>query len=170
MFEYSCWSRTLNIHIFRLAWKVCLGCFLTDSETCEFLSSVTIYMFFYLRRKRTLLYWWEYCQRRQEETSHWCKSIVYDRLRSASTHVIISNCRPFQILRSMADLLVRVRVRAYVSDVIGRQFEKVRNGHRFDNWTPIWEFEIGHRPEVQMSDAEIGHGFDDWTSIWVLHI
>jgi hypothetical protein len=51
----------------------------------------------------------------------------------------------------MADLLVSVRVgimirvkvrirltvRAYVSDVIGRRFEKVRNGHRFKNWTPI---------------------------------
>jgi len=37
----------------------------------------------------------------------------------------------------MADLLVR----AYVSDVFGRPFEKVRNGHRFQNWTLIWEFE-----------------------------
>jgi len=26
---------------------------------------------------------------------------------------------------------------AYVSVVIGRQFEKVRNGHRFENRTPI---------------------------------
>jgi hypothetical protein len=32
----------------------------------------------------------------------------------------------------MADLLVRVR--AYVGDVIGCRFEKVRNGHRFENW------------------------------------
>jgi len=31
----------------------------------------------------------------------------------------------------MAVLLVRVS--AYVSDVSGRQFEKVRNGHRFEN-------------------------------------
>ena len=29
----------------------------------------------------------------------------------------------------MADLLVR----AYVGDVIGYRFEKVRNGHRFEN-------------------------------------
>ena len=43
----------------------------------------------------------------------------------------------------MADLLVRFR--AYDSDVIGRRFEKVRSGHRFENfkkdrfenWTPI---------------------------------
>jgi hypothetical protein len=48
---------------------------------------------------------------------------------------IFSILHPFQILRSMADLLVRVR--AYVSDVIGRRFEKVRNGHRFKNWMPI---------------------------------
>jgi len=33
----------------------------------------------------------------------------------------------------MVDLLVRVSVRAYVNDV----FEKVRNGHRFDDWTSI---------------------------------
>ena len=60
-------------------------------------------------------------------------------LKSAPTDVIISNhgrsdlrvlsCRrPFQILRSMADLLVRVR--AYISDII----EKVRNEHIFENW------------------------------------
>ena len=36
----------------------------------------------------------------------------------------------------------------YVSDVIGRRFEKVKNGHIFENWTSI----------------------RDWTSIWVLHI
>jgi hypothetical protein len=40
------------------------------------------------------------------------------------------NRRTFQILRFMADLLVRVRVMAYVSDAIGRRFEKVRNDHR----------------------------------------
>ena len=63
-------------------------------------------------------------------------------LKSASTNVIISNhgqismVDPFQILRSMADLLVRDKVRAYVSD-IGRRFEKVRNSHRFENWMPI---------------------------------
>ena len=57
-------------------------------------------------------------------------------LISRSDLRIFSNQYPFQILRSMADLLVRVRVgiRAYVSDVIGRRFEKVRNGHRFENW------------------------------------
>ena len=34
-------------------------------------------------------------------------------------------------LRSMEGLLVRVR--AYVSNIIGHRFEKVRNGHRFEN-------------------------------------
>ena len=58
---------------------------------------------------------------------------------------IFSNRFPFQILRSMANFLVRVR--AYISDVIGRQFEKVREGHRLENWMP----KKGHRSEVQMS-------------------
>jgi len=31
----------------------------------------------------------------------------------------------------MANLLVRVRIWAFVSDVIGHRFEKARNGHRF---------------------------------------
>ena len=44
-----------------------------------------------------------------------------------------------------------VRVMAYVSDFIWRLFEKVRNGHRFENWMLIWRFEKGHRFEVQMS-------------------
>ena len=75
---------------------------------------------------------------------HW-----HHYLKSRSDLRVFSNRCPFQILRSMADLLVRVR--AYVSDVIVRRFEKVRNGHRFENWTPIWEFEKGHRSEGQMS-------------------
>ena len=72
-------------------------------------------------------------------------------LKSASTDVIISNHGPIsgysqidvlsKILRSMTDLLVRVRVTAYIGDVIGRRFEKVRNAHRFENWKPISEFE-----------------------------
>ena len=28
-------------------------------------------------------------------------------------------------------------IEAYVSDVIGRRFEKVKNGHIFENWMPI---------------------------------
>jgi hypothetical protein len=36
----------------------------------------------------------------------------------------------------------------YVSDVIGRRFERVKNGHIFENWMPI----------------------RGWTLIWVLHI
>jgi hypothetical protein len=72
-------------------------------------------------------------------------------LKSAFTGIvslhgpIFSNRFPFQILRSMANFLVRVR--AYISDVIGRQFEKVRDGHRLENWMP----KKGHRSEVQMS-------------------
>jgi hypothetical protein len=88
-------------------------------------------------------------------------------LKSRSDKRLFSNRYPFQILRSMADLLVRVR--AYVSDVIGHRFEKVRNDH-FEKWTPIWEFvkrasiwaldverwlenlkKNGHRSEVQIS-------------------
>jgi len=51
----------------------------------------------------------------------------------------------------MAYLLLGVR--AYISDI----FEKVRNGHRFENWTSIWEFEKGHRSEVDVCDVEMGH-------------
>ena len=51
--------------------------------------------------------------------------IIPDRLRSASGLKsrsdlrVLSKWRLFQILRSMADILVRAR--AYISDVIGRQ-------------------------------------------------
>jgi hypothetical protein len=30
-----------------------------------------------------------------------------------------------------------VSFEGYVSDVIGRRYEKVKNGHIFENWTPI---------------------------------
>ena len=68
---------------------------------------------------------------------HWChylKSRFNGILKSAS----FPNSQ-------MDDLLVRIR--AYVNDVIGRWFEKVRNSHTFENWTHIWEFEKGHRFE-----------------------
>ena len=39
-----------------------------------------------------------------------------------------------------------------------------KNDHRFENWTPIWKFEKGHRSNVQMyvtlksdMDLRIGH-------------
>jgi len=32
--------------------------------------------------------------------------------------------------------------KAYVNDVIGRRFVKVKNGHIFQNWTPIWELDV----------------------------
>ena len=54
-------------------------------------------------------------------------------LKSWSNLRVFSNQHPFQILRSMADLLVS----AYISDIMGRRFEKVRNGHRFENWSLI---------------------------------
>ena len=41
----------------------------------------------------------------------------------------------------------------------------MRNGRRFENWLPIWEFEKGHRSEVDVCDVKMGHGFKDWTSI-----
>ena len=44
-------------------------------------------------------------------------------------------------------MVLLVKVRAYISDVIGRRFEKGEYGHRFQNWTPISEFEKGHRFE-----------------------
>ena len=30
----------------------------------------------------------------------------------------------------------------YVSDVIGRRFEKVKNDQIFENWTPIWGLDV----------------------------
>ena len=71
--------------------------------------------------------------------------------KSQSDVKVFSNRHPFQILRSMADLLVRVR--AYVSDVIGPRFEKK-----------------GHISEVQMSGFENWMSIRGWMSIWVLHI
>ena len=70
-----------------------------------------------------------------------------------------SNRRPFQMLRSMADLFIMVK--AYI---IGRRFEKVRNDHIFENLKKDIDLRIGrrfenlkkgHRSEVQMY----------WTSI-----
>jgi hypothetical protein len=48
----------------------------------------------------------------------------------------------YLILRSMADLLgrIRVRVRACISDIIGRWIEKVRNGHRFEKWLGFFKY------------------------------
>jgi len=70
---------------------------------------------------------------------HWHSQSWFDLMVFLKWH-------PFQILRSMAELLVR----AYVTEVIGRWFENVRNGHRFGNWMQIWDFEKGHRFENWM--------------------
>ena len=77
----------------------------------------------------------------------------------------------FPILRSMADLLVRVR--ECVSEVIGHRFEKVRNGHRFENLKKdmdlrIWKKDIDLRYWCLW--LEIRHGIDDWTYIDVLYV
>ena len=91
---------------------------------------------------------------------------IYDRLRSASVFKsastpqigiywchclnsrsdlrVFSNRHPFQHLRSMAYLLFRVRIRAYISDVNLRKWEMAID---LKIGTPIWEFEIGHRFE-----------------------
>ena len=72
----------------------------------------------------------------QRPDSNWCPL-----LKLASTDIIISNrdlrifsnlC-PFQILSSVADLLVMV----YISDV-----------HIFEKWTSIEKLEKGHRFET----------------------
>ena len=49
----------------------------------------------------------------------------------------------------MADLLIRLRVGVKVGakaywPSLDVDFEKVRNGHRFDNWKQISKFENGH--------------------------
>ena len=93
------------------------------------------------------------------QCSHWpwlwwklCLIKLY-YLKSWSDLRVFSNPCPFQILRSMADLLVRVM--AYVSEIIERRFEKVRSaidsriGH-------IWEFEKGHRSDsLKKSEVQV---------------
>ena len=87
------------------------------------------------------------------------KSVSTDVIISNHDHLrVFSNLHPFQILRSMADLLVRVR--AYASDVIGCRFEKVRNCHRFENLKKDIDMRY-----TDVRDVEIGHGFEDWMSI-----
>jgi hypothetical protein len=99
------------------------------------------------------------------------KHVIYDRLRSVaglkslstpqicihcrhylksrSDLGVFSNQRPFQILRSMSDVLVRVKVRAYVDDVIGHRFEDLNKYidlryrcllHRNQTW--IWGLDV----------------------------
>jgi hypothetical protein len=70
-------------------------------------------------------------------------------LKSWSDLRVFSNQRPFQILRSMVDLLVR----GYASDV---------------NRRSIWELNVDLR--IRKKDIEIRHVFEDWTSIrgWML--
>ena len=68
-------------------------------------------------------------------------------LKSTSTDVIISNhslikgYSQISILSKFSDLWLiywlGLRVRAYVSDIIGHRFEKVRNRRRFENWMSI---------------------------------
>ena len=68
-------------------------------------------------------------------------------LKSTSTDVIISNhsrikgYSQISILSKFSDLWLiywlGLRVRAYVSDIIGHRFEKVRNCRRFENWMSI---------------------------------
>ena len=53
----------------------------------------------------------------------------------------------FSISQIYVGFIVRDRIMVYVSDGIWRQFEKVRNDNRFENWTSIWEFDKGHRFE-----------------------
>ena len=102
-------------------------------------------------------------------TSQWERNTVcthmYDRLKSASElkpmvipqigihwrHYleslscrVFSNQHPFQIIISMADLLVRVRVRTYVSDVNLKKWETAID-------LRIWKKYNVHRSEMQMS-------------------
>jgi hypothetical protein len=39
-------------------------------------------------------------------------------------------------------LTVVMSFEVYVSDVIGRRFEKVKNGHIFENWKPTWGLDV----------------------------
>jgi len=70
-------------------------------------------------------------------------------VKLASTDVIISNHDP--ILKG--DLWPIYCLGLGLGHTSVTSFEKVRNGHRFENRTTIWEFEKGHR-------------FENWKSIW----
>ena len=81
-----------------------------------------------------------YTYNKTQISVHWCRY-----LKSRSDLRVFSNRRPFQILRSMADLLVR----AYFSDINGCQFENLKKDidlkyrcmwHRI--WTWIWGLDI----------------------------
>jgi hypothetical protein len=60
-----------------------------------------------------LLYVIDSDQRPDLNRHHWRQY-----LKSRTDLMVFSNRRPFQILRYMADLFVRVWVRAYISDVV----------------------------------------------------
>jgi hypothetical protein len=76
-------------------------------------------------------------------------------LESRSDLRVFSNWCPFQILRYIADLLFWIR--AYVSDVIGRPFVKVRNGYRFENLKKRLRSEV-HMSVTWKSDMELWIG------------
>ena len=110
------WTCYCTVHLY-VAIHFCgsVWCFGVETNLCRFLWFVYI------------------CDRLQTQIGiHW-----RHHLKSGTVLRVFSNGRPFQILRSVADLFVRATVRACISDVIGRQFEKVRNGHKFENWMPI---------------------------------
>ena len=88
---------------------------------------------------------------------HWCHY-----LKSRCNLRVFSNCHPFQIFRSMANLLVRMRVTlGHTSvtslDVDLRKWEMtidLRIGGRFENWMSIKDWTL----------------IRGWTFIWVLPI
>ena len=90
-------------------------------------------------------------------------------LQISHIYMIDSNWSPFQILRSMADLLVRVGVRALDIDLRKREmaiflgiwciFEK---GHWFELWMPIWKKDVNLRYRCLWRR--------NWTWIWGLDI
>ena len=56
---------------------------------------------------------------------------------SSRTPHLESGLVPFPSLLQKHSLTGVTSFEVYVSDVIGRRFEKVKNGHVFENWTPI---------------------------------
>jgi len=87
---------------------------------------------------------------------HW-----HHYLKSRSNLRIFWNLCPFQILRSM------VRVRAYVSDVIRRRFEKVTNGHRFENLKKYIDLRIWKK-DTDLRYRSLWHRNQTW--IWGLDV
>ena len=74
---------------------------------------------------------------------------------SSRTPHLESGLVPFPSLFQSHALTGVMSFEVYLSDVIGRRFERVKNGHIFENWTPICGLDVDQRLDVDLSLAYI---------------